>query len=244
MNLIIDIGNSLCKVAVAENDRIVKIDRVSALSVSYLENFLKNFLSVDRAVLSTVRNIDYELENFLSEKFHDFLKVTNQTPLPLKNGYSTPETLGVDRLMSAVGAVAQFPNKELLIFDLGSAITIDHVSREGEFMGGNISPGMTMRFRALHTFTDKLPLCSADENFTFVGRSTEEAIKNGVVLGIINEINGYIERYLSKNNEIVIIFTGGDAKYFVFKVKNTIFVDCDLLLKGLNKVLEYNYDKN
>lgn len=244
MNLIIDIGNSFCKVAVAEGGQVVKTDRVDALSVSYIENFLKNFPFVGRVVLSTVRNIDYEVENFLAERFHDFLKVTNQTPIPIVNGYSTPETLGIDRLMSAVGAVVQFPGKELLIFDLGSAITIDHVSCEGIFLGGNISPGMSMRFRALHTFTDKLPLCSADENFSFIGGSTQEAIKNGVVLGIINEINGYIDSFLSKNNEIVIIFTGGDAKYFVYKVKNTIFVDCDLLLKGLNKVLEYNYDKN
>ncbi|MEG0499538.1 MAG: type III pantothenate kinase [Rikenellaceae bacterium] len=244
MNLIIDIGNSLCKVAVMESGQIIEMIRVPALTLSLLENFLRGYPAIRGAVLSTVRNDDSEMENFLKKKFEQFLKVTHQTPLPIRNGYSTPQTLGIDRLMSAVGAVAQFPGKELLIFDLGSAITIDHVSAEGEFLGGNISPGMNLRFKALHAFTEKLPMCYADENFSLIGKTTEEAIKNGVILGIINEIHGYIDLYLAKNEEIVVIFTGGDAKYFVFKVKNTIFVDCLLLLKGLNKVLEYNYDQN
>lgn len=244
MNLILDIGNSLCKVAVVEHDEIIEIVRVASLDCSFFETFLKKYSKIKKVILSTVREEDLEVENYLKKRFDYFLKVTHETPLPIKNCYSTPHSLGMDRLMSAVGGCAIFPNKELLIFDLGSAITIDTISRDGNFLGGNISPGMTMRFRALSTFTEKLPLCSGEGNFSLTGKSTEEAIRGGVVFGIKKEIEGYIDDYLAKNNEIVIIFTGGDAKYFVFKVKNTIFVDCDLLLKGLNKVLEYNYDKN
>lgn len=244
MNLIIDIGNSLCKLAVMKQEEIVEIFRVSSLEISFIEKILKKYSEIKKGILSTVRCDDEVMETYLKKEIPYFLKVTHKTPLPIKNCYSTPSTLGIDRLMSAIGGHALFPEKELLIFDLGSAITIDYVNREAEFMGGNISPGMAMRFRALSTFTEKLPLCDSEGDFSLVGKSTEEAIRGGVVMGIKKEIEGYIDDYLSKNNEIVIIFTGGDAKYFVFKVKNTIFVDCDLLLKGLNKVLEYNYDKN
>lgn len=244
MNLIIDIGNTLCKFAVAEGDYFVEIFRSPSIDLSFIEKIFEKYNQINKIILSTVRGQDEQLECFLKGKCDYFLNVTHKTPLPIKNGYLTPNTLGIDRLMAAVGGVSQFPDRELLIFDLGSAITIDNVSSDGEFLGGNISLGLNMRFRALHSFTEKLPLLCADENFSLIGKNTEEAIKNGVIVGIIKEINGYINDYLEKNREIVIIFTGGDAKYFVFKVKNTIFVDCDLLLKGLNKVLEYNYDKN
>lgn len=244
MNLIVDIGNSFCKLAVMSDGEILEIFRTSEVTIPFVEEIVDKYVGLRKVVLSSVRSPDENFEKYLNQRFDYFLKVTHDTPIPIKNNYSTPQTLGIDRLMSAVGGVTAFPNRELLIFDFGSAITIDNISAEGEFLGGNISLGMNMRFKALHTFTAKLPLCTTDGTFSAMGKSTDEAVRGGVIFGIIKEIEGYINHYLLKNSEIVIIFTGGDANYFVFKVKNTIFVDCDMLLKGLNKVLEYNYDKN
>lgn len=244
MNLIIDIGNTLCKVAVAQNGELLDIFRFTKLTETDIEAICTKYSTIEKAILSSVRDADSILENYLEKKFSYYIKVSHETPLPIKNRYATPQTLGIDRLMSAVGAWSLAEGRELLIFDMGSAITIDNVSAKGEFIGGNISPGLNMRFKALHTFTQKLPLYSCEGDFSLIGKNTEEAIRGGVILGVKKEIEGYINEYSLKNSEIVIIFTGGDANYFVFKVKNTIFADRDLLLKGLNKVLEYNYDKN
>ena len=128
----------------------------------------------------------------------------------------------------------------LLIVDFGTAITIDQVSADGVFRGGNISPGVQMRFRALHDYTAALPLCESCEDQTLLGRSTVEAIRQGVMNGIAFEIEGYIARLFPEIDALSIIFTGGDAKFFVKRIKNTIFAHCDLVFLGLNRILEYN----
>ena len=130
--------------------------------------------------------------------------------------------------------------RNLLIVDFGTAITIDQVSADGVFRGGNISPGVQMRFRALHDYTAALPLCESCEDQTLLGRSTVEAIRQGVMNGIAFEIEGYIARLFPEIDALSIIFTGGDAKFFVKRIKNTIFAHCDLVFLGLNRILEYN----
>ena len=244
MNLVIDIGNTRSKIAVVGNGEILEIFRCENITSSYIDDILSKYPKVKRAILSSVCGNNLEIEEFLKNKLDYFLKMSHSVPVPIINCYSTPNTLGMDRIIGAVGAVDKFPNQEILIFDMGSAITIDRITSEGEYLGGNISPGMAMRFKALNILTNKLPLCKIDEKISLIGKTTEEAIVNGVVNGIIYEIEGYICQFKRNNDKIVIIFTGGDANYFVFKVKNAIFADCDLLLKGLNKVLEYNYEEN
>ena len=127
-----------------------------------------------------------------------------------------------------------------MIVDFGTAITIDQVSADGVFRGGNISPGVQMRFRALHDYTAALPLCESCEDQTLLGRSTVEAIRQGVMNGIAFEIEGYIARFRRENADICIIFTGGAAKNFAKRIKNAIFADCELVFLGLNRILEFN----
>ena len=136
-----------------------------------------------------------------------------------------------------------FPDSDLLIVDFGTAITVDYVE-DGTFRGGNISPGMTTRFRALADYTAKLPLCSPSDEELPYGRTTIEAIEQGVMQGITHEIEGYIEAFSKKKTKKCTIFTGGDAKYFVKRIKNAIFADCEPVIIGLNRILNYNAEKN
>ncbi len=244
MNLVIDIGNSATKIAIF-NDKGSIIDslRYSKLTIPLLDDVLAKYNSIIAAISSSVGDSQVDLCSYFKTKGVKYIEVTSKTPMPIINSYATPETLGVDRLVAAVGGMVQFPNRELLVVDLGSAITIDRVSADGVFLGGNISPGMEMRFKALHIFTSKLKLCSASDFFSYCGKNSEEAIIGGVIMGIIYELDGYINTYKNDVKNISIIFTGGDAKYFENKLKNAIFASCETLLIGLNKILEYNIAK-
>ena len=167
------------------------------------------------------------------------LVMSPSTPVPIGNAYLTPDTLGVDRLAAAVGAVALTGSGNCLIVDFGTAITVDLVT-DGVFCGGNISPGVGMRFRALHDYTSRLPECSPAEVASALGSSTREAIEQGVMQGVMYEIEGHIARLTEKIKDLSVIFTGGDAKYFVKRIKNTIFANRELVICGLNRILEYN----
>ena len=162
------------------------------------------------------------------------------SPAPDGSSRLTPGML--DRLAAAVGATTLYPGRDLLIVDMGTAITIDLVEG-GVYRGGNISPGMNMRFRALHDYTARLPLESATDEIMTLGNTTSTAVGQGVMQGIVNEIEGYIESFSKKNREISTIFTGGDAKHFVKRIKNAIFADCELVVCGLNRILDYNANK-
>ena len=160
--------------------------------------------------------------------------------MPIGNAYLTPETLGRDRLAAAVGATVLYPGENVLIVDFGTAVTIDLVTADATFRGGCISPGMKTRFRALHDYTAKLPLCAATESEELAGLNTRQAIELGVMNGITFEIEGYAARMRSRIEDLCVIFTGGDANFFVKRIKNTIFANCNLVFCGLNRILEYN----
>ncbi len=171
------------------------------------------------------------------------MNIDNTTPVPIKNLYGTPETLGMDRLAAAVGASVMFPSQAVLIVDFGTAITFDIVTAEGEYLGGNISPGAKSRLRALHDYTSgTLPMCELpEEEAVFPAKNTKDAIRSGVVKGIVAEVKEYIKEVRERFGEDVkIIFTGGDAEYFAKRVKFPIFVASELVLYGLNAILEYN----
>ena len=163
--------------------------------------------------------------------------------MPLKIEYDTPETLGMDRVMACVGARHFEIGKKLLVVDMGSAVTFDTVSPEGIFLGGNISPGVNLRFRSLNLFTKKLPLCNLTEKISLYGKDTNSAVVNGVVNGMIFEIDGYIRRLELEKAAFSIFFTGGDANYFADKLKKTIFVESNLALIGMYEVFKYNYER-
>ena len=160
--------------------------------------------------------------------------------VPIRNGYDTPETLGADRLAAAVGAALVAEGRDALVVDFGTAITVDYVSGDGTYRGGAISPGMGMRFQALHRYTARLPLCRETAEERLYGTTTTSCIEQGVMNGIAFEIEGYIARFRRENADICIIFTGGAAKNFAKRIKNAIFADCELVFLGLNRILEFN----
>ena len=243
MNLIIDIGNSRAKAVVMDGDTLVKEYVTESFDTTLLDSILANNASICQAIISSTRGDEECIKEIVAKhvgKVVIFRPAT--TPIPLDNHYHTPNTLGADRLAAAVGAQAMYPNCDIMIVDFGTAITIDFVE-DGAFKGGNISPGVTTRFRALADYTARLPRCYATDEVLDYGHTTREAIEQGVMQGIEYEIKGYMEAFMQKNGEKCTIFTGGDAKYFVKRIKNTIFADCEPVIFGLNRILNYNAEK-
>jgi len=236
MNLLIDIGNSSVKAAFAKG---VELGITHRYFGENLLGFIKGVMSGNRPdiiAISSVRKIDDYLSDTLRMMCGKLIIVGFETELPIKNGYSTPETLGSDRLLAAVGAFELFKGRECLIFDFGTALTIDRLDANGVFCGGNISLGLNIRIKALHEYTQRLPLIEIPKKVVTVGGSTKEAIESGIILGMVYEIEGYINRY----PDCIFVFTGGDAIYFAEKMKRSIFVVYNLVLMGLAHVAHYH----
>lgn len=238
MNLIIDVGNTLSKVAVFNDDSIVFHEKHSTLSVDAFEKILRTY-PIGKAIFSSTGEFPVYIEEFLSQRL-PLLRFCSETLLPIKNCYKTPQTLGADRLAAAVGAFVLFPHQNVLSIDSGTAITYDLVTCKGEYLGGAISPGIEMRFKALHQFTVRLPLISFNTNHPLIGYDTETSILSGVLNGVLAEVDGYIAQIGAQYPPLTVVFTGGNSIYFDKKLKNSIFVNPNLVLFGLNRILEYN----
>lgn len=236
MNLLIDIGNSSVKAVYANG---TALDETHIFREESVIDFIKGLIEKQRPeiiALSSVRKEDPALIKEIEGLCDKLIVVGGEIDLPLKNSYLTPSTLGADRLSAAVGAMEMFPGKDTLIFDFGTALTIDRLTAQREFCGGNISLGLKTRFNALHDYTQRLPLIEIPENVEPVGRSTKEAIESGIILGMFYEIEGYMNRY----PDCICIFTGGDAIYFAEKMKRSIFVVYNLVLMGLAHIANYH----
>ncbi|MDG2227333.1 MAG: type III pantothenate kinase [Flavobacteriales bacterium] len=241
MNLIVDIGNTLIKVAQFELGNCRNIERFKDPSL-----FLKyvSSMSANNVILSSVREVSFT--NDVLNLFSDSLLLTTKTHLPITNTYKTPETLGNDRIANAVGAFTAFPNQNTLTIDLGTCIKFDFINANNEYLGGSISPGLKMRFNALHTLTDNLPLIDDVEINQLIGTDTTSSIQVGVCQGMIGEITNMIRQYEKKYDKLNIILTGGDLRWFLdieMSQKNSIFADEFHTLKGLNTILDYNVQK-
>lgn len=239
MNLIIDQGNSSVKIAIFEQDRLLLVERHPLLTTAIIVDLFNRF-PVKATILCSVIAIDDTAKHYLRSLPIYFIELTHRTPLPIKNGYSTPETLGKDRIAAAVGANWMLPDANLLVIDAGTAITYDIVSSDNTFVGGNIAPGAKIRFRALHEFTGKLPLVEEELPDYLIGKNTIEAITAGVMQGIVFEIEGYITLFMQKYPNLSVFLTGGGSIPFVAKLKNPIFAELNLVLIGLNRILTYN----
>lgn len=240
MNLVIDIGNSAIKLAVFKGDECIDTFHSGLPDRETIQKLRTQHGGIERCILSSVRKEDPELSAMLDGSFSTFLKLDHNTPLPIRNLYRSTSTLGYDRIAAAVGAGALFPGKNVLIIDTGTAITIDLLTADDSYLGGNISPGVSMRFRALHEFTENLPMVDAAWPAGEMGRDTTEAIRSGVLNGIVFELDGYITRQKTRYPDLKVVMTGGDAEIFDKRLKNSIFVDSNLNLYGLHRILEYN----
>ena len=242
MNLAIDIGNTRVKIAVFDGDNLVF---KTVHEDIYPEKILKLSTnhSIKNIILSTVaKSLDENLVKTLKAKYF-FIELNEYTPLPVQNLYKTPGTLGKDRLAAIVGAYSLYPDSNCLVIDAGSCITYDILTDEGKFLGGNISPGMKMRLKAMHTFTERLPLPEDSETISEWGNTTDTALLNGAKLGAVLEMQGFIDLCHSQFGATNVFLTGGDADFFANKLKKKIFVHSNLVLIGLNKILNYNVEK-
>ena len=233
MNLVIDAGNTRTKIGIFEEaslkTSLVFEDRQAASD--YLTR-----VDADHALISSVareRNLPGTLSRVTGKVFY----LTPELSLPIENRYGTPATLGTDRLAAACGAWHLFPGQSSLVIDCGTCINFEFVHREGYYAGGAISPGISMRFRAMHEMTSQLPLASPATDVALTGTNTQHCLQSGVMNGVLGEIMGAIGRYREVDPGIRVILTGGDAHFFEKPLKPFIFVAPELVLTGLNSIL-------
>ena len=241
-NLVVDEGNTLCKIAVMDKSEVLCEAVAPKFDMAAASEFVERY-NVDKAVVASTRGGAEQICRELRSVVARVLHFTSLTDVPIEIDYASRQTLGTDRIAVAVGVVCEMGINDALVVDMGSAITFD-VIENGVFKGGNISLGVAMRFKALHDYTAALPLCEKCEPRDTFGKTTVEAIEQGVMQGVLYEIEGYAECVLQKNRENSIIFCGGDAESFVNRIKSAIFAPRKLMFTGLNRILEYNVSKN
>lgn len=238
MNLVIDIGNTVAKVALYEGNERVLVSKISDLNCAELDGIISGNM-ISRAIVSSVRELPDFVTDLLLSRIKSVHTLSHRSLLPFTIKYETPETLGTDRIAAVAGAYRIFPGADMLVIDAGSAITYDYISGNN-YNGGNISPGIHMRFRALNQFTGRLPLIADTGSYTFPGRNTSDAIKAGVISGVVYEINEYIRTFKKEHTENKIILTGGDSSWIREKISPEVLFQPDIVTDGLNFILEYN----
>ena len=241
MNLVVDIGNSFLKAAVFTDNGLVEARHFATGFNLAIKVLLEDYPGISHCIICETGKSDLVLKKEMKDLLPFVLELEAKTPIPLENLYKTKDTLGKDRIAGAVGANEQFPGTSTLIIDTGTAITFDFVNNKNQFIGGSISPGLNMRYQALHEFTDKLPLLSPTEaGFRIPANHTTGAIHAGIISGILHETEGVINDYKHLYPSLKVILTGGDALFFEKMLKSSIFVDLNLVVRGLNKILKFN----
>ncbi len=240
MNLVIDIGNTSTKINLFQDSRHLDTIQSDNLTVELIKKIISNLGICNRCIISASGNIPETSLAYLKSIIPSTIVFSQQTPKPFKTKYKTPNTLGLDRLAAVAGAIEIYPGKNVLIIDAGTAITYDIKDETDEHIGGNISPGLEMRFKALNNFTARLPLINPQKDFYFLGEQTNDAIRNGVMNGILFEIRGMINETKKNYRNLTVILTGGDAPFFDNQLKKAIFVYPKLVSIGLNTILNYN----
>lgn len=239
MNLVIDIGNTIAKLAVFQDNEVIDVLRGSNHSLDCLSMLCSKY-PIKQGIIASVITLSNTIHKQLADSKIPFIHLTWQTPIPITNRYQTPQTLGMDRIAAVVGAQYQKPGRNLLVVDAGTALTYEFIDAQANYWGGNISPGIYTRFKALNASCDKLPLIEKKGDIPDFGYSTETAIRAGVIKGIEFEIAGYISMMQKKYPDLLVFLTGGDHFSFDEQLKNIIFADRFLVLKGLNRILYYN----
>ena len=239
MDLVIDIGNTLRKVAVfSEEGEMVRLFQERSLSVAFLERLFDEY-AFGRAIVSSVGSDEEEAMAWLSGRTR-LVRFTHECRLPITLRYATPETLGTDRIANAVGANALYPQCNVLSIMAGTCLVADFVNVEGEYLGGSISPGLRMRFQALPHFTARLPLVEPENIDFLIGDTTQKSILSGVILGLASEIDGLIFQYERQFAPLKVIFSGGDSELLHNFIKKRIFAAQNPILLGLHKILKLN----
>jgi type III pantothenate kinase len=239
MNLAIDIGNTFVKAGLFDNDKLVKKVVWKRISSGIISSFSRGHGGINDVIISDVTGKEERLRGML-RGIRNTVILSTKTPLPFVNRYETPATLGTDRIALVAGAMKYFQRKNVLVISAGTCITYDFIDSRKRYRGGSISPGLIMRFEALHKFTAKLPIVKPRQVKSFTGKSTRDSIATGVLNGMLYEMDGFIDEYKKKYNDVKVILTGGDAALFASRLKNSIFAAPELTLTGLNEILKHN----
>ncbi|MBI3519992.1 MAG: type III pantothenate kinase [Bacteroidetes bacterium] len=240
MNLVIDIGNTRIKAALFEGNKLHEFKFYPLVADILADSdFLK------QAKHAIIGSVVAELQSFYEalNALVPTMVFTSQTKIPLLNLYQSASTLGSDRLAASVGAYYLHPNTNVLVIDAGTCIKYNFTNVRNEYLGGGISPGIQMKFKALQHFTSKLPLVEADFSYDqLIGTNTQSSLLSGVLNGSVAEIDGIITAYTSQFTDTICILTGGDSQYLAKRLKNSIFAHQNLVLKGLNDILNYTLE--
>jgi type III pantothenate kinase len=238
ITLCLDFGNTRLKAAIFTQDNFTTDMVIEGDPLAFIESLINQF-KPGKSILSSVINHDPAIETLLSSKTK-FHKLTYATKLNFSSPVGKPETIGADRLALVAAAVHFYPGKNNLVIGLGSCITYNFVNHLAHFLGGSISPGMDMRFRSMHEYTAKLPLVHAEWNIPLIGYDTKTNLQSGVIMGMANEIEGFIGKYNERYGNFNVVLTGGNSAYFASQLKNKIFADSNFLFKGLYALSELN----
>lgn len=236
IKIILDIGNTLIKLAHVESGRLRDVKSFED------EEILLNSISEQSfsgGIIGSVREMSSHLLDW-TKRQNNILLLNSDTPLPFKIAYKSPQSLGADRIALAAAAYERFPDKNVLVIDMGSCITYDLLTAQGVYLGGAISPGIRMRFKAMNAFTAKLPMAEPTDKTPLIGYDTESSLQSGVMNGVQAEIEGVIGRYASNYKDLTVLIGGGDNKYFDKRFKVNIFAASNLVLEGLRFIMEFN----
>jgi len=240
MNLVIDVGNTSVKLAVFEGDTLKHKKAIKHDFILKHIHFLnRKYPTISNGIIASVARLKDSDVAYIAANF-DLLELNTSTKLPFNNLYTTPHTLGIDRMALVSASVKQYPKKNALVIDAGTCITYDFVTAKNEYLGGAISPGIRMRYKSLNRLTANLPLLETEIPNNITGSSTNSSIHSGIVFGVLNEIDGVIDSYQQKYSDLTVILTGGDAKFLSKQLKSSIFANSNFLLEGLNYILQFN----
>lgn len=242
MNLVIDCGNTLVKAAIFDKGILIFQEKIAVEELSKkVKEIFDGLPEITHTIISSV--------GFLCKKDIDIISLFSKvhvldytSKLPFRNLYATQKTLGVDRIALVTAAFYNNPRGNTLVIDAGTCVTFDLITSHAEYLGGAISPGLSMRYKAMNEYTFGLPLLEKRSVSDFIGNTTETSMHSGVVNGICNELDGVINQYSLRFKDLTVILTGGDAQFLSKRLKNTIFANSKFLLEGLNYILEYNKD--
>ena len=242
MNLVFDLGNTQFKVGIFEENSLL-----SSYSISYdnIEELIAitSSMKIDRIALSSVKNIPNDLQEILNGYAKEVYYFNNNSIFPIDIEYKTPQTLGHDRICNVIAAHSLYPDKDILVIDLGTCNKYDFITKEGKYIGGAISPGFKMRFDSMNHYTDQLPLLDPVISEQFIGDSTNNSMISGAYFGVIGEIKYFTKQYGSQFRDIEVLLTGGFARHFEKALKNHIFAHPYLTLIGLNIILNFQEEK-
>ena len=238
MNLIIDIGNTRVKAALFNGATLLESKVYGTVSAILSDTAF--IFKAKRAIIGTVVKEQEDFSSALNALIPTII-FNSETKTPLKNLYQSASTLGSDRLAASVGAYFLYPNTNVLVIDAGTCVKYNFTNSKNQYLGGGISPGIQMKFKALQTFTSKLPLIETDFSYhELIGINTQNSILSGVLNGTIAEIDGIIDQYRLQFTDTICVLTGGDSEYLAKRLKNSIFAHQNLVLKGLNDILNFN----